>query len=205
MSDNFLKIHSPALPDDVVVAGFKGREGISEPYTFEIGLLTKDAGFNHDDAVMARATLQIGGGEAPYLHSGIFAALELLHEFNGQMLYRAILVPKLWQLTLTRHSNVWTDRSIPEVIKEVLEWSGFTAADFELRLGSYPKKEFIAQYKEDNLSFLSRWMERLGMFYFFEQGPDAEKLVIVDRQSFNEDTPTPKARYVPGTQGGQSA
>ncbi len=200
MSDNFLKIHSPALPDDVVVAGFKGREGISEPYTFEIGLLTKDAGFNHDDAVMARATLQIGGDEAPYLHSGIFAALELLHEFNGQMLYRAILVPKLWQLTLTRHSNVWTDRSIPEVIKEVLEWSGFTAADFELRLGSYPKKEFIAQYKEDNLSFLSRWMERLGMFYFFEQGPDAEKLVIVDRQSFNEDTPTPKARYVPGTQ-----
>jgi type VI secretion system secreted protein VgrG len=202
MAEPLLKIHSSALPDDVVVAAFKGREAISEPYSFEIGLLTKDAGFNQDDAVMARATLQIGDAAAPYLHSGVLAAVELLHDFGGRMLYRAVLVPKLWQLTLTEHSKVWTDKSIPDIVKQVLEWGGLSSSDYELRLKeSYPPRDFVAQYKEDYLSFISRWMERLGMFYFFEQGPDAEKLVVVDQQSFDGGTPNPKVRYVPGTQG----
>jgi type VI secretion system secreted protein VgrG len=204
MSENIFKIRSSALPDDVQVAAFKGHEAISEPYAFEIGLLTSDKGWNHDDAVMAKATLQIGGDDAPYLHSGIFAAVELIHEFGGRMLYRAVLVPKLWQLTLTRHSNVWTDKSIPDVIKDVLKWSGIKTNEYELRLqGNYPVKEYIAQYKEDNLSFISRWMERLGIFYFFEQGDDAEKLVLVDTQSFDGGTPNPKVRYVPATQDDQ--
>lgn len=203
MSAEYLfKIRSSALPDDAMVAGFKGREAISEPYSFEIGIVTSDRDWNHDDAVMARATLQMGSDSAPYLHSGIFAAVELLHEFDGRLLYRAILVPKLWQLTLTRHSNVWTDKSIPTILQEVLEWSGLTSNDFELRLKeTYPKREFVAQYKEDNLSFISRWMERLGIFYYFEQGDDAEKLVLVDTKSYDDETPNPEVRYVPGAQG----
>ena len=92
----------------------------------------------------------------------MLASLELLHEAAGSAVYRAVLVPKLWQLTLTQHSNVWVDMSIPDIITEVLEWSGLSSNEFELRLDeSYDPRELVAQYKEDNLSFISRWMERL--------------------------------------------
>ena len=146
MAENIFTIQSDALPDDAQVVGFRGREGISEPYRFDIGIVHRDAGFDQDAAVLAKATLQIhlGDQRPPHVYHGILAAVELLHTFEDRLLYRAVLVPKLWQLTLTRHSNVWTDESIPDVIKDVLEWSGLGSDDFSLQLDeSYAERDFV--------------------------------------------------------------
>ncbi len=204
MSENILTISSDVLPDDTHVVGFKGKEGLSELYGFEIGLLTGSDSFNQDEAVMGRATLgfELGAGAPPYLFHGVLAAVELLHTFDDRALYRAVLVPKLWQLTLTQHSNVWVDKAIPDIIKEVLEWSGLGPEEFELQLdGSYPKREFVAQYKESNYAFICRWMEREGMYYFFEQGDEQEKLVILDGKSFDDAADMPRVRYRPLSEG----
>lgn len=208
MADNLFSITSDVLPGDAHVVAFKGTEGLSELYAFEVGILTADTTFDQDDAVMGRATLEIALGQAAeaQLYHGVFAAFELLQEFQGKLLYRGVLVPKLWQLTLTRHSNVWTDKSIDKVIEEVLGWSGLGSDEFALRLeGSYAKREFVAQYKESNYAFISRWMEREGMFFFFEHGADKEKVVIVDKKSFDDATPARPARYVPLSEGDSMA
>jgi type VI secretion system secreted protein VgrG len=200
MADNLYSIHSTALPADAHVVAFKGTEGLSELYTFEIGILTADAGFAQEQAVMARGTLEIhlGATEEPQRFHGIFAEVELLQEFNGQLLYRAVLVPKLWQLTLTRHSNVWTEKSIDAILKEVLEWSGLESDEFAMRLEeTYRARDFVAQYKESNYEFISRWMEREGMFFFFEHGTDKEKVVVVDKKSFDSNATAKRARFVP--------
>ena len=46
--------------------------------------------------------------------------------------------------------------------------------------GSYDPKEFVAQYKESNFAFVSRWMEREGMYFYFEQGADRDQRQHVD-------------------------
>ncbi|MSP26305.1 MAG: type VI secretion system tip protein VgrG [Myxococcales bacterium] len=199
MSADVFTLHSEVLPKDALVVGFRGHEALSEPYRFEIGFITHDPTFIEDDAVMGRATLRVDRGLAapPYETHGILASIELLHAFGDKLLYRAVLVPQVWQLSLTNHSNVWTDRAIPDVIKDVLLWSGLGPSDFELRLeGSYPNRELVAQYKESNLQFIQRWMERLGLYYFFEQGDEREKLVILDGRSFASADAVP-ARYRP--------
>ncbi len=207
-ANNIFTIECSDLPDDVVVVAFRGREALSEPYAIEIGLHTGDAMFNHDDAVLSPATLRfnLGGNAQPYHYHGVLASVELLHEHEGKMLYRCVLVPKLWQLTLTRHSNVWTDTSIDAVIKDVLEWSGLSSDDFELRIDeTYDPREIIIQYKESNFAFISRWMERVGMFYFFEQGDSGEKLVIVDGKSYDDPTSGPTVQYSPAAEGDEMA
>ena len=71
--------------------------------------------------------------------------------------------------------------SVPDIIKAVLEENGVT--DYELRLGAYEPEEHVCQYRESDLDFISRWMEREGIFYFFEHGDDGEKLVLCDSRA----------------------
>ncbi|APR87189.1 VgrG protein [Minicystis rosea] len=150
------------------------------------------------DVIGAKATLAIDrdDGRAPFVFHGIFAAFELLHESEGQSLFHATLVPQLWQLGQTLHSRVFTNLSIPDILREVLEDSGLGSDDFILRLaGDYRPEEHVCQYQESNLDFISRWMEREGMYYYFEQGDASERLVIADNKSFHGALEDAKVRY----------
>ncbi|MFT3772228.1 MAG: type VI secretion system tip protein TssI/VgrG [Minicystis sp.] len=178
-------VQSSALPSATRVAGFHATEGISRPYEIELVLFVGAEGQDLDftDVVGARARLAIehDDGRPPFAFHGIFASFELLHELDERTLFRAILVPRLWLLTTTRHSRIFTDRSIPEILSEVLTDSGFSPEDYDLRLtGSYAPEEHVCQYQESNFDFISRWMEREGMYYYFEQGERGERLVIAD-------------------------
>ena len=59
--------------------------------------------------------------------------------------------------------------------------------------------------RESDLDFLSRWMEREGIFYFFEHGDDGEKLILCDKKSYDEDLMNKPVRYNPQTGGDWSA
>jgi type VI secretion system secreted protein VgrG len=112
------------------------------------------------------------------------------------MVYRAVVVPRLWELTHSVHSRVYTDNTIVEIIEAVLKHNGLASRDYALRLKQrYPKREHVCQYKETDYGFISRWMEREGMYFFFEHGEDADKLVITDGLSGHELSRQAPVRY----------
>src|SRR5687767_6916639 len=124
MLGNIFQIRSDALPPGATLLAFRGEEAISRPYVLEVGIQV-DGGLEVDlaAAVHTRFTLVADRGptEAPQVWSGIAAAFELLHEQDGSSVYRAVLVPVLWQLGLTEHSRVFTDATVPEILRAVLE------------------------------------------------------------------------------------
>ncbi|MDD3846836.1 MAG: type VI secretion system tip protein TssI/VgrG, partial [Syntrophorhabdaceae bacterium] len=68
-------------------------------------------------------------------------------------------------------------------IEACLKDGGLTGADFEMRLqGSYDSLEYVCQYGESHLNFVSRWAQREGIYYFFEQSDAGEKVVFTDTQ-----------------------
>jgi type VI secretion system secreted protein VgrG len=189
MAREVYSITSSALPESARVAAFHGTEGISRTYEFDVYILLGAEGndLDLDDVVGAKAKLALDRADSrpPFLFHGIFAAFELVHEFADRSLFHAVLVPQLWQLKQTFHSRMWTNKSITDVIKEVLEDSGLSGGDYQLKLSaSYPVLEHICQYKESNFDFISRWMERDGMYFYFEQGEDSEKLIISDSKGY---------------------
>ncbi len=191
MADHF-EITSSVLPRHTKVAAFRGTEGISRPYLFDVYVTVDGSGddIDVDDAPGARVTLIIHdqAGMPSRIH-GMIASMELVRSVvtdgsTGRVhsLYRLHLVPLLWQLSLTKHSRIWSGKSIPEILQEVLADEG--VADVSLRLDrSYDTEEHVCQYKESSLSFIHRWMERLGLYYFFEQGESGETLVITDHNA----------------------
>lgn len=198
---DLITISSSVLPDSARVVGFRGFEAISRPYEIEIFVaLQQELGEELDlaDGIGAKARLSIDRkvlGEAPFVFAGVLATLEILHAFEGRILLRATLVPRLWQLGLSRHSRIFTKMKVPDIIKSVLDENGIS--EVELRLGSYDVEEHVSQYRESDLDFISRWMEREGIFYFFEHTDDGEKLVLCDQRLYDEDELGKPVRYFP--------
>ncbi|MEA1936196.1 MAG: type VI secretion system tip protein TssI/VgrG [Thermodesulfobacteriota bacterium] len=197
LSEKKFDFVSSALPADTFgVVRFKGTEGFSMCYEFEINLVSKNAEIDLTEVLKNPGTFTIlrKDGDIPF--HGILTQFEQLHEVDEYVFYRAILVPKLWWLSLTHHNQVILNKTVPEVIKEVLKDGGLTTLDFELKLQKeYPKWDYICQYGESHLNFVSRWMEREGMYYYFEQTPQGEKAIITDTKLAHTDMPEGKTMY----------
>lgn len=192
---------STSQPDDTfTVAEFSGTEAISKLYEFNITLYADDPDIDLKGVLKNPVTLKIEkDGEELRVFHGILSRFEQLHEYSGHIYFRAILVPRLWISDQYLENQLFLDKSIPDIIEEVLKQSGLTTHDYELKLtGSYEPWEYICQYNESDFNFISRWMEREGIYYYFQQGDDAEKLIIADASTAHEDIPSGQSiRYSP--------
>jgi len=185
---------SKGLPADTfTVVRFKGVESISRPYVYDITLASDDPDIDLKAVLSNPATLTITRGGEDFPIHGRVARFDQMHEVKQHVFYRAELVPRLWEAGLARGNRLFLDKKVPEVIEQMLKQAGLTTKDYELKLTkSYPQWEYICQYQESDLDFLSRWMEREGIFYFFEQTEQGEKMIVADDKSAHRDVPGEK-------------
>lgn len=179
------RFESPNLhPDDLQIVDFEGVEGLSRLYRYEINLMSKSPDIPYESVINEAATLfRRRTGPEIKLH-GIVSEFEIGAESSSWYAYHAVVVPRLWALTLTYKSQPYVGRSVPEIIEDVLNRNNLTGADYELRLSdAYEARSYCVQYKETDFNFISRLMEYEGIFYFFDHSDDSEKLVITDDQA----------------------
>lgn len=187
------------------VMRFTGEEGISQPYRFEIELVSQNPSLHLTKILSKPATFSIRQGDEIRNIHGIVAEMELSQELPGQRYaYRVVLVPRLWLLSLNQQNQIFQDLSVPAIIQQTLLSAGSQAptslskdnlfSDYlAVRLQDdssgngindrYPRREYIVQYGETDLSFISRLMEHEGISYYFEQGEHREKLIITDNNN----------------------
>ncbi|WP_296223978.1 type VI secretion system Vgr family protein [Ralstonia sp. UBA689] len=177
-------------PYQFAVVEMEGFEAISKPFRFTLTLVSDDASINFDAMLRYPATFVIHGPEGnmktPY--HGVLAEFEQLHRADGYVFYRAVLVPRLWRLSLYRISEVYLDEQpITATLESVLKGAQLSPADYEFRLtGSYRPRSFVCQYEETHLDFVSRWLENEGIYYYFDHDGHADKLVAVDSRAMHE-------------------
>ena len=151
---------SRGLPEDAfAVVKFKGTQAISGLYEFDVTLASDDPDIDLKGVLQNTAVLTIKAGDQDRPIHGILAQFEQLHEVKGQYFYRALLVPRLWQADLYRENQLFLDKSVPDIIEEILRQTGLSKQDYELKLTkNYPRWEYICQYRETDFDFISRWM-----------------------------------------------
>jgi type VI secretion system secreted protein VgrG len=85
-----------------------------------------------------------------------------------------------------RTHRFFVNKSVPEVVSEVLTEHGLKGWEYEFTLkADYPKREQINQYQESDLEFIERLLAEVGIFYFFTLQPDTQTEVVhfADKQS----------------------
>ena len=177
-----LRFYSDAEDVDLAALELRrveGHEALSTPYAFRLELSTTlDGGLSDEsiDAWLARPCHFTFGDTQV---SGILEEVRLLNTADPTNVgYEAVLVPRVAALAQTVGSRVFQILSVVDIIKSVLVRHG---VPFEINTTStYPVHEYVVQYAESDLAFISRLMEHWGIFYFFEQRPDGEVLVLAD-------------------------
>jgi type VI secretion system secreted protein VgrG len=168
--------------DTFGVVSMTGSEGLSQLYQFDITLIAEDANIDMDEIIKEPASFFIhrpDKSKVPF--HGIIAEFDLIRAVGSFYLYRARLVPRLWRLTMTHHNQIFLNSTPRDIISKVLQDGGLSPLDFEFRLqADYVTWEYACQYRESHYAFICRWMEHNGIYFFFDQSGDGEKLIMTD-------------------------
>lgn len=200
MPDTFV-VQSSALPTSIKLAAFHGTEGLSKLYRFELYLITtRDAGHELDMAAAVgqpvTVSLERSDGGERFVRSGVIGSIELINDFAGRCVFRATMISRLELLTLSVHSRIFSEKTIPEILQSVLQQGGVTDCALQLR-GAYKPEEHVCQYRENDYAFIARWMEREGIYYYFEHEEGGETLVLTDDRSVHQPNGGKPVRYYP--------
>ncbi|WP_108650180.1 type VI secretion system Vgr family protein [Dongshaea marina] len=170
--------------DAFSVVRFEGEEGLSELYRFRLTLICQDPNLDPDKLLSAESHFSIEREQqAAQQFHGILSRVEVVGESYGNIYLEVDLVPRVWGLTLGVGSQIFLDKSIPEIIEAILEDRGQNGVlpNYQLQLnGDYEPREYVCQYNESPFHFISRLMEQEGIYYYFEQQGSEEVLCIRD-------------------------
>ncbi len=183
--------------DTFYVVSFKGQEGLSQLYRFDITLVSDKSDIDLQSVLKNRARFTVKREDGSDIRfNGVLASFEQLHHVDEYTFYRAVLVPKLWYLTLTFHNQIFLNKNPVECIKSALKDGGLTANDYEFKLqGQYENREYVCQFNETHFNFISRWCEREGIYYFFDQTGDTEKVIFTDTKISHTNHPAGDTFY----------
>lgn len=165
---------------EIPVASFSLQERLSTPFVLDLSLASEEE-LDFDDLVGTEGTFSISGeGGDRHLH-GIVSEFSRADAIGDHILYTARVVPPLWLLGNERDCRIFQEKTVKEIVSQLLADAGITADRFEFRLtGTQEKRVYCVQYRETDFNFLSRLVEEEGIFYFFEHDKDATKLVFAD-------------------------
>ena len=164
----------------MLLRGFKGTEGISRLFRFELDLLSENSSISFSDIIGKNVTISLKQPDESYRYlNGIisrFAQHATEEQFTS---YSAEMVPWLWFLTRNADCRIFQNKSIPDIITQVFSDLGFNDYTNSLQ-GSYDPREYCVQYRESSFNFVSRLMEEYGIFYFFKHEQGKHTLVLAD-------------------------
>jgi len=182
-NEPYYELHLSQLPEDTVrVLSFQGEEHISRLFVYSFELLSNDPELDSSSILNKKATFVMNrGDEEPIKIHGIISKFEQRGRTPNYVSYYAVLIPKMWRLTLTYLSEIYQKMDVQKIVTQVLKNSGFSGTDYKFNLDeSYPELEYIVQYRETNFNFINRRMEHFGIFYYFDHQDDNDVIVFTD-------------------------
>lgn len=175
-SEPSFRLEIAGLPEPFVVVAFTGSEAISEPFVYEAQLLIDDTTLDLAGLLYRSVWLSFGASGRG-IHGQLHELVQLRHGAGC----RVRIGPRLACLAQRFNQRVFSARSVPQIIRQVLKAHGISGRSLCLDLsGDYPPQDFCTQYRESDLQFLQRVCAQAGIHFHFEQARDGHCLVFAD-------------------------
>lgn len=177
-ADRPLVATTPLGKDVLLATSFRGHEGISELFNFQLDLLAdveRDVPFDRILGQHVTVEMRLGDGTTRHFH-GMVSRFSQGGRDDAFVQFRAALVPDLWRLTKKVRSRIFQHFTVPDILRQVL--SGLDVA-YEI-LGTYFQRDYCVQYRESDFQFVSRIMEEEGIYYFFKHTEAGHQMIVTD-------------------------
>ncbi|MCU0840964.1 MAG: type VI secretion system tip protein VgrG [Thiobacillaceae bacterium] len=182
-----LEITTPLGADAFMVTRLTGREEIGRLSEYQLDLLSPRNSISDKDILGKNVTIRLamGGGNWRYFN-GYVSRFMILGETRSPVFeksrayaYQMTVRPWLWFLSRTSTCQIFLEKDVPTVIKEVFGRWPFAKHEQKLS-ATYQKWENCVQYRETDFNFVSRLMEQEGIYYFFEHDNGKHEMVMLD-------------------------
>ena len=159
------------------VRRFTIHEAMSTPYVVELLLRSPEQSIPLEPFLNEKASLTIKSGVAHLTTkertwTGVASHMEQIRSETPAAgkkplsTYYMRIVPKLWLLSQKSDTRIFQRKTLIEIVDAVLGEHGVTAAK-KLK-GNYRKLDYVVQYAESDLAFVSRLLEDWGVSYYFD-------------------------------------
>jgi type VI secretion system secreted protein VgrG len=172
------------------VFSFEGQRAIGEPTRYVIRFTHPRHDLARNEYLNKPATFIIQPPQQPWSDAeperrvfGVTTGFALLNSNRDESSYEVVLESRMALLRHNPKCRFFVDKSDPEIIAQILLENGFDKllADFDLTLyRSYRKREFVMQWGEDDLAFITRLCRRSGLWYVCDAGKRCEKVRFCD-------------------------
>ncbi|HBW3403122.1 TPA: type VI secretion system tip protein VgrG [Klebsiella pneumoniae] len=161
------------------VLAFEGDEALSQPFRYRIEFTSADHAISKDMMLMKAASLTL---QAPVAQGfginvqqpvrviqGVVTGFERLSTSRDETHYALTLQPRLALLNRSHQNAIYQDQSVPQIVEKILrERHGLRGQDFLFSLTkTYPRREQVMQYGEDDLRFITRLLGEVGIWFRF--------------------------------------
>src|SRR4030095_11573622 len=159
-------VTTPLGPDVLVFERMTGHEEIGRPFTYDLSLLSKNAAIDPETLLGQPVTVAalIEGGTRYF--NGIVTHFSNVGSDGERCRYLLTLESTAGLLDRTADCRIFQDVTAVDAIKTILREH---AIPFEEALNdSYRTWEYLVQYRETSLHFITRLMEEEGIYFYFK-------------------------------------
>ncbi|SCW32973.1 type VI secretion system secreted protein VgrG [Klebsiella quasipneumoniae] len=161
------------------VLAFEGDEALSQPFRYRIEFTSADHAISKEMMLMKAASLTL---QAPVAQGfginvqqpvrviqGVVTGFERLGTSRDETHYALTIQPRLALLNRSHQNAIYQDQSVPQIVEKILrERHGLRGQDFLFSLTkTYPRREQVMQYGEDDLRFITRLLGEVGIWFRF--------------------------------------
>ena len=180
---------------NISVVSIKGQERLNEPWQYQIDFTSEDKQISIASMLSQAASLTFHPNQSPLQVAqissfdhvaktrklyGIITEFSLVSISEDEARYRVKLEPRMALLANHHQSAIFQNKSVIDVVDEVLRNHNFIGIDFRFELkDTYPVREFITQWQESDLNFIQRLLADVGLYFYFETHPEHHCDVIV--------------------------
>ncbi|HFM1531455.1 TPA: type VI secretion system Vgr family protein [Escherichia coli] len=170
-----LKIRGLKSPVDVLT--FTGHEQLSSPFRYDIEFTSTDKAIEPESVLMQDGAFSLSAPpvqgmpvQVPLrtLH-GVITSFKHLSSSQDEARYEVRLEPRMALLTRSRQNAIYQNQTVPQIVEKILrERHQMRGQDFVFNLkNEYPAREQVMQYGEDDLTFVSRLLSEVGIWFRF--------------------------------------
>ena len=172
-----------ALGSDVLgLLRFDGSDYLNGLYEYRVEALAARDDLDFDALVGTHATVEIEAHAQMRPFDGIVTHVRWAGVGENGHRYDLTLRPWFWLAGRRRNQRIFHDKTVVEILEELLaDYAGLGAPAVQILLSrDYPKLEYTVQYRESDLDFARRQMERAGISFHFRHAVGSHTLVLTD-------------------------
>lgn len=169
--------------DDLKFHTLDGSDELGRLFEFRIEALADSHSLSLKDMLGKPVTVRIEQQDLStrYLNGIVARATLAGRRAERHYGYELVVRPWLWLATRRSDCRIFQNRTVPDIVQEVLAPYGFP---IENKLtDAYVPREFCVQYNETDAAFVMRLMEFEGIYFYFRHAADNHTLVLCDAMS----------------------